>query len=245
MSRSIAVLVVVARAVAGCAASGGEPAKRAPEPVDVAPVEAAAAQPAPPPPDERTLPTACAEGPLCTLPADFAQRLCAGSYPEVALHLFAPGTPWKRAYLQRSFKAWHVGGRGDLREVRSGEEVIILTAGSTDGQKLQIGGQAFDVLRWDGTCVSLMEDELSFRKPPAAAVANITWKKLDPAFQSALSEERHIESLREAQLRICESKAADSEPGKSKCELARRQLSLAIAQAVGRGKALPPLASVP
>ncbi len=232
--------------VLGCASA---PAER-PEPVREAasppPIERAAA-PEPPAAIEaevaRSLPAACEDGPICTLPAEFASRLCAGVYPEVALHLFAPKTPWKRAYLQRSFKAWHVGGRGDLREVRTGEEVIIARANR--GDSTDLGGRAFDVLRWDGTCVSLMEDEISFRKPSPAAVANIAWKKLEPAYQSAFFEDRHLASLRAAQSRACEGADAQKEPGKSKCELATRQLSVAIAQLVGSGKALPPLAAVP
>ena len=173
----------------------------------------------------------------------FAERLCSGTYPEVALHLFAPKTPWKRAYLQRAFKAWHVGGRGELRDLRAGEEVLIVKRGTGAGQEL--GGQAFDVLRWDGTCVSLMEDEISFRRPSSAVPANIPFKKLEPSFQSAFAEEKQIELLRADQVRLCDAPAAEKEPGKSKCELSRRQLSLAIAQSVGKGKTLPPVPAIP
>ena len=78
--------------------------------------------------EHHTLPSACVDGgSMCTVPVDFAERLCRGLYPEVALHLFGPKTPWKRAFLLRSFKAWHVGSRSDLRELRTGEEVIILS----------------------------------------------------------------------------------------------------------------------
>ena len=191
----------------------------------------------------RALPTSCAdgEGAVCTLPTDFGERLCAGAHPDVALHLFGPKTPWKRVYLQKSFQAWHVGGRGDMRELRAGEEVLVVKTGRGD----LTGGQAFDVLRWDGTCVSLMEDEISFRKPPTAAPANIPWKQLQPEFQSAFAAEKPIEGLRANQVKLCEDPAAGKEPGKSKCELARRQLSLAIARAVAKGKVLPELRTVP
>jgi len=194
---------------------------------------------------ERVLPSACTEGVVCVPPRDFATRLCAGLFPEVALHMFAPKTPWKRAYLLRSFQAWHVGGHGDMRELRANEEVLIISAQRMGAGVQGLGGQPYDVLRWDGTCVSLMEDELSFKKPAAAVPANIAWKKLDPAFQSLLAEEKNVEMLRATEVRTCDTKSALQEPGKSKCEMARRQVSLAIAQSVGRGKVLPALSSIP
>ncbi len=235
--------------VVGCepSAPAKTPARAIPAPPAPTMVEVAAADAAKAKAEERVLPTSCEGSALCTPPIDFAERLCAGVHLEVALHLFAPKTPWKRAYLQRAFKAWHVGGRGELRDLRAGEEVIIVKTaqGAAQGGGADLGGQAFDVLRWDGTCVSLMEDELSFRRPPAAVPANIPWKKLEPAFQSAFAADPQVELSRASQVRICEGAAAEKEPGKTKCELARRQLSLAIAQSVGRGQKLPPLSSVP
>lgn len=218
----------------------------APTPVASAPaVEVAATPPPAEPTVEHALPTNCEGGPVCVPPKEFAQRVCGGTYPEVALHLFAPKTPWKRAYLLRSFQAWHVGGHGDMRELRANEEVLILAVSRGGGEDGQLGGKAFDVIRWDGTCVSLMEDEITFQKPPASVPANITWKKLEPNFQAVFAEDKSIAALRQSQARTCESPAAEQEPGKTKCELARRQLSLAIAQSVGRGKALPALSSIP
>ncbi|MBL8742050.1 MAG: hypothetical protein JNK04_13175 [Myxococcales bacterium] len=190
------------------------------------------------------LPTACAAGSGCSLPTDFGERLCRGSYPEVALHLFAPTTPWKRAYLRKSFQAWHVGGRGEMRELRTSEEVLVVNEKAGAGAGLGMGG-AFEVLRWDGSCVSLMEDEISFHKPSAAIPANIEWKKLDESMKTALGAEREISELRNAWTKTCDGPAAEREPGRSKCELALRRFSLAIAQSIGRGKVLPPPASLP
>ncbi|MBK6519931.1 MAG: hypothetical protein IPM79_33925 [Polyangiaceae bacterium] len=246
MLRSTVALGVLAIVHLGCGGtSSAPPPKPAAALVEAAPVTAPEPVAAPTPEEARSLPDACVDGPMCTFPSEFAERLCSSAHPEVALHLFAPKTPWKRAYLQRSFQAWHVGGRGELRELRSGEEVIIVSAPKGQSGGMQIGGQGFDVLRWDGTCVSLMEDELSFRKPPAAVPANIPFKKLDRSFQTAFSQEKQIEMLRASEQRTCEAPGAEKEPGKSKCELARRQLSLAIAQVVAKGKALPELSYVP
>mgnify|MGYP000996583816 CR=1 FL=1 len=128
------------------------------------PIEAASA-----PPDR------CDQSePFCLPPATFAEDVCRGQHAELALHFFGPKTPWKRAYVLRAFKAWHVGSRSDLRELRAGEEVILLTGGgkAKPGGIQDAAGRGFDALRWDGTCVSLMEDELSFQRPAAAVPAN-------------------------------------------------------------------------
>ncbi len=233
-------------ALVGC---GGTPAPPVVATAAMMEPVAASAPIAEPEPAPESLPKACAasagDASACPLPPDFAERLCNGSYPEVALHLFAPNTPWKRAYLRRSFKAWHVGGRGELRELRANEEVLVLSTKAGAGASLGMGGQAFEVLRWDGTCVSLMEDEVSFHKPGAAVPANIQWKKLDPAFRTALGEDKQLEQLRAAWTRACDAPDADKEPGKTKCELALRRFSLAVAQSVGKGKPLPPPNSMP
>jgi hypothetical protein len=230
--KTLVVSFVGALSVASCASAAPPPK------VDEPP-------PAPEPKaDERSLPTSCGDGPVCVPPKEFAERVCAGTYPELALHMFAPKTPWKRAYVLRAFQAWHVGGHGDMRELKANEEVLILSVGRGGGEG-QLGGKAFDVFRWDGTCVSLMEDEITFQKPSGAVPANIAWKKLDPNHQAVFAGDRGIESLRATQSKLCESPAAEQEPGKTKCELSRRQLSQAMAQLVARGKALPELSSLP
>ena len=63
--------------------------------------------------------------------------------------------------------------------------------------------------------------------------------------KSALGAEKEVLELRNAWTRTCDDPSAEREPGKSKCELALRRFSLAIAQSIGRGKVLPPPASVP
>ena len=146
--------------------------------------------------------------------------------------------------MRKSFRAWHVGGRGEMRELRTSEEVLVVSEKAGAGAGLGMGG-AFEVLRWDGTCVSLMEDEISFRKPGGAVPANIEWKKLDESMKSALGAEKEILELRNAWTKTCDSPSAEREPGKSKCELALRRFSLAIAQSIGRGKELPAPASLP
>src|SRR5262245_55361711 len=57
--------------------------------------------------DPEPVPTACGshEGPLCLPATAFVQRLCGSPNPDVALALFAKGTPWTRGYLRRTTEA--------------------------------------------------------------------------------------------------------------------------------------------
>lgn len=254
MSVAAAVaLVACSSAPSPAARANADEAGSAPDEASQSATTVKAPEPAPSVPEadvgvaapEPAIPAACAEGPLCVPPSAFAQRLCDGLYPEAALHMFAPKTPWKRAYVKRAFQAWHVGGHGDMRELRANEEVLIVMRGRGGSGPQVVGGEPFDVLRWDGTCVSLMEDELSFHKPSEPVPANIAWQKLGPRFQALFAAQKSIEQHRDQQVRLCETKAAGKEPGKSKCELARRSLSLAIARTVWKGAALPEPSSIP
>src|SRR5271165_4062797 len=66
------------------------------------------------PTDDPGLPSECAvvDAPVCTPPDDFVDRVCKRPIQDVALALFARGTPFTRAYL-----------RGRLDELASDEEV--------------------------------------------------------------------------------------------------------------------------
>src|SRR6185295_1085045 len=49
------------------------------------------------------IPFRCAKGKKhrdeCLLSPGWVKRLCDDVYPDVALHMFMPGTPWKRLYM--------------------------------------------------------------------------------------------------------------------------------------------------
>src|SRR3954447_25683716 len=97
--------VIVMLGVSGCAAAAAPVPAQAPsaEPTtDAEPVSQtttlAAAVPTVEEPEP--IPTTCEEdGKLCLLPATYAKKLCGGIYPEIALGMFAKGTPFTRIYL--------------------------------------------------------------------------------------------------------------------------------------------------
>ncbi len=176
------------------------------------------------------LPTQCAapESGSCLPPAGFVQALCNRTAPEVALSMFRKGTPWARAYLRLDRQLW-LSGKKLARPVLAlqGEELLVLKD-RTGGSGMIIGGGSYDVLRWDGSCVSVSADEVSLSAPRVPAVATINWKYLPDATQESLLTNSVIQSKYRARVQKCR---ADAEA----CEQADQDLSQLIATHVRTG----------
>ena len=50
----------------------------------------------------------------CLPPSRWVKRLCEDIYPDVALHMFRPGTPWKRLYMLARAEAFNASGGSSL-----------------------------------------------------------------------------------------------------------------------------------
>jgi hypothetical protein len=176
------------------------------------------------------LPTACVapESGSCLPPAGFVQALCNRTAPEVALSMFRKGTPWTRAYLRLDRQLW-LSGKKLARPVLAlqGEEMLVLKD-RTAGSGMIIGGGSYDVLRWDGTCVSVSADEVSLSAPRVRAVATINWKYLPDATQESLLANSVIQSKYRARMQKCRADALA-------CEQADQDLSQLIATHVREG----------
>jgi hypothetical protein len=214
------------------APQAAEPApESAAEPVAV---RAAISDPAPAP-----IPTECAttDKGLCLPDAEYAQKLCAGFYPEVALAMFGKDTPWTRMYLSGNTESWNAsGGHAARTKLAFDEEVIVLTrrAPRTGGIVMTGVGDTFDVLRWDGSCVSLEAGEMTARKPPQAKRAPIAWPRLAETTKTALRAAPKVAASLDRLSKDCEGDAA-----KTKCAKAEIALTNAIADHVRAGAALP------
>jgi hypothetical protein len=126
---------------------------------------------------------------VCTPPADFAERLCTGQYPDVALALFAKDTPWTRAYVTSKVEAWNAsGGRRKRTYLGENEEVLVVAAREPQpGGVVVVGaGATYDVMRWDGACVTLDEREITTKRPAHPARAAVAWRYLAEPTQKAL-----------------------------------------------------------
>ncbi|HVH45671.1 MAG TPA: hypothetical protein VM925_25125 [Labilithrix sp.] len=226
-------------AIAGCAR---------PTPPPVAPVAAPeTAAPAPEPTPE-PMPTECESETslkrtkVCLPPEAFAKKLCGGIYPEVALTLFAKGTPWTRIWLAGDVEAWNAaGGRTHPATLAFDEEVIVLSRrGPRPGATIVVSGASasYDVLRWDGTCVSVMEGEVTTRRPPSPKAASIPWGRLDEPTRRALLASPKVKTSHESLDKACGSGASPAD--KKTCEKADQAFAKAVASFVRGGVELPP-----
>ncbi|MDB4993601.1 MAG: hypothetical protein JWM74_1033 [Myxococcaceae bacterium] len=181
---------------------------------------------------------------LCTPDADFAKRLCGGEYPDVALALMGKGTPFTRSYMTRDVDAWNAtGGRTHRAKVLFDEEVMVVQY-----RKAQSGGivmvsangesGSYDVLRWDGSCVSVMAEEITLARPPQPKRAAIPWRHLDDATKTALLAAPAVKNSYALLGKACDGNA-------DRCTKAESALSSAVVDFVRNGGALPPPAHRP
>jgi len=235
----VAPLALVTFAL-GCGAAPKRAAEApvAPEPESATPV-AVVAEPAGPQSavavavDEETteetasLPSTCTglDPKLCLPDADFAKRLCAGVYPEVALTLFGKDQPWSRAYLTGDYEAWNAsGGKATRARLAFDEEVIVLSRRQMRTGIVMTGaGATYDVLRWDGTCVSLEAGEMTMKRPPAPKAAPIPWRRLGETTRVALLAAPKVQASQKAVQKECtgsETSNSAKSSGASKCDRA-------------------------
>jgi hypothetical protein len=194
-----------------------------------------------------TIPNACVgeqsikNAKACLPPGMFAKKLCGGIYPEVALAMFAKGTPWTRIWLAGDVEAWNAsGGLTHRARLAFDEEVIVLSrhsAGGGGGIVMTGAMASYDVLRWDGTCVSVMEGELTARRPPAPKPAPVPWSRLEETTRRALLVSPKVKATHDSLDKACGSAMSAAE--KKSCERADRAFASAVAEFVRGGGALP------
>ncbi len=237
------------------ACGGSKPPAEAPAPRAEKP--AAAMSDADPPaaePDAKAsapssaLPKECAKkGSTCVPPRKFVEKLCSGSYPSVALYLFANKSPWARGYLKGRTKAWNAsGGASDNTWLEFDEEVLVLAERKADLGGMQVsggGGASYDALRWDGSCVTLSGDEMTLEKAPAPKSSRVEWRFLDDNVQGALRADPAVNDAYLARRKEC--KGATSGEVSSKCVKADDRLSAEIVKFVRSGGAVPEPTKVP
>jgi hypothetical protein len=198
--------------------------------------------------EPEAIPSACAseavigkDVKLCLPDAAYAKKLCGGIYPEVALAMHAKGTPFSRVYLAGDVEAWNAsGGLTHRAKLAFDEEVVVLAkhAPGGSGGIVMTGMQAsFDVLRWDGTCVSVMEGELTTKRPPAPKPAAVPYGRLEETTRRALLASPKVKAAHDELGKACSSVSTDAE--KKKCEKADKAFAQAIVDYVRSGGALP------
>jgi len=218
-------------------ANVAEPAKASAEPADASDREEAAGASVAQEADSLELPTACADASakVCTPSATLARNLCKKRSTELALAMFRKGSPWSRAYLRLNMEAWYTGSRlAAPSQLVLDEEVIVVESRTRSTGGIQMGGGSFDVLRWNGVCVSVMADEVTFAKPPVIRVAPIQWKRLTSETRDVLLKDASVRLRFEVQRQRCQ--ADDEAP---RCTEAVTELSQRIARFVRKGGEVP------
>jgi hypothetical protein len=199
--------------------------------------------------DPAPLPSACEvegtikDAKLCMPDRAYAKKLCSGVYPDVALGLFAKGTPFTRVYLAGDVDAWNAsGGRTHRAKLAFDEEVLVLArnGAAAMGGIVMTGAQnSYDVLRWDGTCVSIMDGELTTKRPPAPKPAEVPFTRLEEATRHALLEVPKVKATHAALGKACAISAAATTADRKSCEKADKAFTLAIVESVRGGASLP------
>jgi hypothetical protein len=246
MDRTRPALFAASLLLVACGSSSPPPAAPA---ASAEPVASAAPSAAPEEKPAAELPTSCETktDKWCLPPKAFVKRLCANYFPNVALALFAKGTPWTRAYLRvKSVEAWNAsGGLSSSEKIVFEEELLVLAhrEAATGGMQVSGAGASVDVLRWDGTCASLMEDEISTRAPGAPKHAKVPWKSLDDAIQNAILNEEKILKVFTDRKREC--KGVSTGDVSAKCEKADNKLNDLVVDYVRAGGKVPPPMKLP
>jgi hypothetical protein len=174
---------------------------------------------------------------LCIVPKTFAKKLCSGTYPEIALSMFAKGTPWTRLWLAGDVEAWNAsGGRTARTKLSFDEEVVVLAkhGAAQNGGIVMTGAMAsYDVLRFDGSCVSVLEGELTTARPPVPKPAFVPWNRLEEATRHALLSSPKVKASEATFEKACNM------GDKKACDKAERAFTQAVLEHVRSGAALP------
>ena len=139
------------------------------------------------------VPTECGShaGDTCLPPKKFMLALCNHTYPSVALTMFASGTPWTRGYLTHETEAVNASGGGSSNDkMKLDEEVLVMRKRVPNLGGMTVSGAegSYDVLRWDGTCVTLHPSEIRFQPPRKIRNARIIWGLLEMHIRNGLKE---------------------------------------------------------
>jgi hypothetical protein len=195
---------------------------------------------------KKTIPWRCRKSkPPCMPPPTFVERLCQDVYPDVALHMFAPGTPWRRFYMLHTAEPFNASGGASLLgdKMRRGEEVIALRRRNAKNgiQVSDISG--WDVLRWNGACASIHDGEFTTDPPNSIGNARPTWRSLGPELRQSLEENPELQEVYEARRKSC--KGISIGRVSADCEEFDKKLSDEIVRVVRNGTKLPKPAKVP
>ena len=225
--------------VSACGSHEASPPRSAND-ADVAASETKAAELA----SASLIPSCKDDGEDCLPPSKWVDKLCSGVHPEVALHMFRGGSPWKRVYSRHRAPAFNGAGGPSVSDdrVEKGEELIALRRNS-DGRgssagEMTIGDTAgYDLLRWNGSCVTMHDGEYSTQAPRRREHARVEWRWLGDSIRSALTSDGTVKDAYVARRKEC--KGVTFGAVSKKCVEREDSLVAAIVDYVRSGGSLP------
>jgi len=165
--------------------------------------------------------------------------LCDDIYPDVALHMFRPGTPWMRLYMRANAEPFNASGGMSLmgEKLQRGEEVIALRRRNARSgiQVTDISG--FDVLRWNGACATIHDGDFTTRSPDEVLNARVEWQRLGLELRQVLEAQSEISETYKARRKHCRGFAMGRVS--AECEEFDRRLVDEIVSYVRSGAKLP------
>ena len=195
---------------------------------------------------QKVIPWRCRKSkPPCMPPPTFVKRLCQDVYPDVALHMFKPGTPWRRFYMLHNAEPFNASGGASLmgEKMRRGEEVIaLLRRNPRNGvQVSDIAG--WDVLRWNGACATIHDGEFSTDAPSNLGHARVEWRSLGLEIRQAFEANSSFEEIYEARRKSCKGISVGRVT--AECEENDKLMADEIVRRVRDGFVLPTPAKIP
>lgn len=181
----------------------------------------------------------------CMPPPRWVQRLCDGIYPDVALHMFRPGTPWQRMYMVVRAEPFNASGGMSLlgEKLERHEEVIALRRRRNDGE-FQAGDNAgYDVLRWNGACATIHDGDFTKQMPVTRSYAPFEWRRLSLELRLALEAQPPIARTYEARRKACNGRSMGRVA--AECEEYDKKLMDEVVSYVRSGAKLPKPGKVP
>ena len=202
-------------------------------------------------PKKPHIPLRCAKGKKhhgeCVPPPGWVKRLCDDVYPDVALHMFMPGTPWKRLYmLQRAEPVNASGGSSLLGDrLERGEEVIALKRRSESDGGIQVGDDnaGYTILRWNGACATIHDGEYAEDRPSHIVQSKVEWRRLGLPLRQHLEAQPEIHAAYEARSKSCHGFSMGSVSGD--CEANDKLLMQEVVRYIQTGPELPEASRMP
>jgi hypothetical protein len=197
------------------------------------------------------IPSRCAKGKKnrgeCLPPQGWVKRLCDDVYPDVALHMFAPGTPWKRLYMLSRAEPVNASGGASLlgERMERGEEVIALKRRSESDGQIQVGDNnaGYDVLRWNGACATIHDGDFAEDRPSRIFQSKVEWRRLGLPLRQHLEAQPAIGAAYAARSKSCHGFSMGKVSGD--CESNDRLLWEEVVRYVQTGAELPPASRTP